>query len=353
MNRSPISARGSIKRIAVFRALNLGDLLCSIPAFRALRRAFPSAHITLIGLPSARPVVERFGHYVDELVLFPGDEAFPEQAARTAALPEFYASMRARRFDIAVQLHGSGLNSNPVVEKLGARWWAGFVPHREQEEAGRLLAWPDTLPEIHRYLALLRFIGLRADDATLEFPLSPTDQAEAAAVVRDKRLNPARTIFVHPGARLLSRRWPVDRFIAVSAHLAAQGWHVAVTGSADEEDLVQRLVENVPGAVDLSGTTSLGGLAALLTQGRLLICNDTGVSHIAAAVGVPSVVIASGSDVNRWAPLDTRKHHVLHAAMPCRPCAHYQCPIGHGCALAITQEDVVSQAQRLLHRQAA
>src|SRR5690606_23109503 len=179
------------------------------------------------------------------------------------ALPGFYASMQARRFDIAIQLHGSGLNSNAVVEKLGARWWAGFVPHAQQEEAGRLLTWPDTLPEIHRYLALMRFIGLRADDATLEFPLSAADQAEAAAVVRDKRLDPARTIFVHPGARLLSRRWPVDRFIAVGAHLAALGWHIAATGSADEGDLVQRLVDGVPGAIDLSGTTSLGGLAAL------------------------------------------------------------------------------------------
>src|SRR5690606_16740253 len=131
------------RRIAVFRALNLGDLLCSMPAFRALRQAFPAAHITLIGLGSARPVVARFGGYIDDLELFPGDPAFPEQTARLAALPEFYRRMRAKAYDIVLQMHGSGAQSNAIVSSMATKRWAGFVPELRLQEAGRLMAWPD------------------------------------------------------------------------------------------------------------------------------------------------------------------------------------------------------------------
>ena len=103
--------------------------------------------------------------------------------------------------------------------------------------------------------------------------------------------------------------------------------------------------------VNLCGKTSLGALASLLQQGRLLISNDTGISHIAAAVKLRSVVVACGSDVRRWAPPDAERHIVLHAAVPCRPCAYDTCPIGHGCALAIAAEQVIAMATRQLSKE--
>jgi len=345
---APLLAGGA-SRIAVFRALNLGDLLCFVPALRALRHAFPQAWIALVGLESARPVAEAFPHYVDELLLFPGIAAFPEQRPDRRALPAFYESVAARRFDVALQMHGDGTHSNEVVRRFGARRWGGFVPGPGQAREGRFLPWPDALPEARRYLALLNHLGLEARDAGLEFPLDDQDRREAAELARRSGIDLARTVLLHPGARLASRRWPVERFAAVARRLAAQGWQVAVTGSPSERVLAGELVRGAAGAaVDLSGGTSLGGLAALLRQSRLLICNDTGISHVAAAVGAPSVVIASGSDVKRWAPANRRLHQVLHQPMPCRPCAYDECPVGHGCALAVTPEQVLAHAGRAL-----
>src|SRR5699024_9059570 len=104
--------------------------------------------------------------------------------------------------------------------------------------------------------------------------------------------------------------------------------------------------------VDCGGLTDLGMLASMLQRAPLLICNDTGVSHVAAAMRTPSVVIASGSDVNRWAPLDTGLHTVLHADVPCRPCAHDDCPVpGHPCATRITTDDVLAAAHLQLIRE--
>src|SRR5699024_7824621 len=102
-------------------------------------------------------------------------------------------------------------------------------------------------------------------------------------------------------------------------------------------------------AVNLCAKTSLGGMAALLTRARLLICNDTGVSHIAAAVAAPSMVIACGSDVRRWAPKNHELHEVLWADMACRPCAKMTCPYaGHPCARAITVDAVLQRTRERL-----
>lgn len=332
-------------RIVVFRALNLGDILCSIPAFRSLRSALPHSWITLVGLEGARQVARRFATYVDEFISFPGDPAWPEQVARVTELPAFFRRIQHRRFDVALQMHGSGTQSNGIIQAFGARQWAGFVPNAALQQPGRLMAWPDSLPEINRYLSLLDFLGLPARDTTLEFPLTLADHEEASVVAEQAGIDPRRTIFIHPGARLASRRWPADRFASVARHLAARGHTIAITGSEGERHLVNRVVcqTGLPVA-NLCGATSLGALASLLKRGRLLICNDTGVSHIAAAVGLRSVVIASGSDTRRWAPLDANLHSVLYEPIACRPCAYSECPIGHPCALAITAEQVLCRA---------
>jgi ADP-heptose:LPS heptosyltransferase len=100
--------------------------------------------------------------------------------------------------------------------------------------------------------------------------------------------------------------------------------------------------------MDLSGRTTLGGLAALIARARLLVCNDTGVSHVAAAMRTPSVVIACGSDPRRWAPLDAVLHRVLYREINCRPCAHRECPIGHPCALGVSVHEVLNETHRLV-----
>jgi lipopolysaccharide heptosyltransferase II len=339
------------EKIAIFRALQLGDMLCAVPALRALRRAKPGAHITLIGLPWARSFVERYANLVDELIVFPGAIGFPEQAETDDHLEGFSKAMRERRFDIAIQMHGSGGIANDIVQKMGARANAGFVQAGEAPRNGIFIGWPDALPEILRYTALINAMGIETQDSSLEIPLSNNDRAECATLMDTYALRSDRLILVHPGAQLPSRRWPADRFARVASLLADDGWQIAITGTAAERIVTTSIaLATNARAVDLAGRTSLGGLAALVSKVRLVVCNDTGMSHVAAAMKTRSVVIALGSDTQRWAPLDRERHRVLAQYPPCRPCSFRDCPYGHPCALNISVEQVMDAAfEQLMH----
>ena len=337
-----------VRRVAVFRALQLGDLLCAVPALRALRAALPDAGITLIGLPWARELVERFPAYLDGFLEFPGYPGLPERAVDIERVPAFLADAQSRRFDLAVQMHGSGRITNPLVALLGARRTAGYVvPGEYCPDPAAFLPYPDGEHEVRVHLRLMEHLGAPPRGEHLEFPLHRRDREELARVGVD--LPPGAYACIHAGARYPSRRWPVERFAAVADRLAARGLRVVLTGTESERPLSAALRERArTSAIDLTGRTTLGAFAALIAEARLVVCNDTGTSHLAAAVGAPSVVIASGSDAARWAPLDHARNRLLWHDVPCRPCAFFECPIDHPCATGVTVDAVLEQADALL-----
>lgn len=338
------------ERLAVLRALQLGDLLCAVPALRALRHAFPDTEITLVGLPWARDFAARFAHLVDGFLEFPGWPGLPERPVDLAGVPRFLEQAQAARFDVAVQLHGSGGLTNPLVVAMGARLNAGFyVEGNLCPDPHRFLPWPQQGHEIERCLALIAFLGVPTAGTTLEFPLRAADLEAAAWTMTAHGLRPGEYVCVHPGARLPSRRWPAAAFGAVAAQLARLGLRVVLTGTADER-AVTHAVAGAAGCdvVDLAGATPLGTAAALIGGARLLVCNDTGVSHVAAALRVPSVVVCCGADPYRWAPLDAARHRLLFHPVSCRPCAYAECPIGHPCAAGVSASAVIDAAVTLL-----
>jgi ADP-heptose:LPS heptosyltransferase len=331
------------RRIGVFRALMLGDMLCAVPALRAIAARWPQAELVLIGLPWARawsarlPMVRRF-------IEFPGWPGLPEREPDLAALPAFLQAMQAERFDLLVQLHGSGSIVNELLAACGPRRLAGFAePGDCAPEAALFTRWPRQGHEIERLLHLTDHLGLPRQGTDMLLPLTPEDRERAAAWV-DPSVPYA---CLHAGARFASRRWPAGRFAAVADRLAEQGLRIVLTGSEGERGVVQQVMQAMrQPALDLAGRTDLWSLAALVAGARLLVSNDTGVSHIAAAVHTPSVIVSSGSEVPRWAPLDAERHTVLWAPMACRPCGHEHCPTAHECAQAIGAGTVAALALR-------
>ncbi len=342
--RGEIPELGVLRRIVVFRALQLGDMLCVVPALRALRRAAPRARITLVGLSWAREFADRFRRYLDDFMVFPGFPGLPESVPDLAALPRFLVDARRRRFDLAIQLHGSGSLSNPVTGLLGARRQAGFhAVGGWCPDPALCLPWGEPEHEVLRYLRLMQWLGCRGDDAALEFPIEDIDRTAIRMLA--PLLPEGRYVCIHAGARLASRRWPAARFGQVADGLAARGWRVVLTGGPEERAISADVLGHMTApALDLTGRTTLGALALVVSRAGLLVSNDTGVSHLAVAGGTPSVIVSSGGDPLRWAPLDHARHRVLFAAAACRPCAFAACPIGHPCALDLSAAQVLEAA---------
>ncbi|NJN87257.1 MAG: glycosyltransferase family 9 protein [Leptolyngbyaceae cyanobacterium SL_7_1] len=299
-----------INRVAIVRSLpGLGDFLCVIPALRALRSTFPQAQFTWIGLSGVRSLVERFSHYLDNWLEFPGCPGIPEVALSAKQVVTTLSQWQQQPFDLAMQLHGSGVAMNAFVALMGATHTAGFyLPDHYCPDRDRFLPYPVQEPEVWRHLRLLEFLGVPLQGDQLEFPVDASDRQNLAAVFSSAH----PYVCLHPGASVAARRWSPANFAHVGNALAAQGWRVVLTGTAAEVSLTQAIADSMQGPVtNLAGKTSLGAIAALLKEARLLVCNDTGISHLAAALRVPSVVVFSQSDPQRWAPLDGDRHRAI------------------------------------------
>ena len=292
--------------IAVVRALALGDMICAIPALRALRARFPDGHIALVGLPWADELVRRLPAYLDELIPFPGFPGIPEVALDPSRTTAFLAEMQQRRFDLAVQLQGDGSVINELLALLGAERLAGFVPAGVAPPRAvggdTWVPYPAQGHEIDRLLVLANALGAPIEDR-LEFPVTDGDRRAAADLLATGGVGERPIAIVHPGGSRPERRWPAERFAALANALADDGLAVVLTGTPGEADATRAVgaAMDIP-AVDLTGRTSLGALAGLVEAARLVVANDTGVSHLAAAIGTDSVTVFSASDRERWAP---------------------------------------------------
>lgn len=300
-----------IKKIGIFRALQLGDMLCIIPAMRALRAVFPQAEIILLGLPWAKSFTERFKQYFDGFIHFPGYPGLPEQHFDPLLFAEFLPRIQAEHFDLILQMQGNGSVVNSMIQLLGAKQTGGFkIEGHYAPENDLFLSYPDSLHEIERHIALMGYLGIPAQSDDLEFPLTYDDHNELNAVYPD--LQPQQYVCIHPGSRGAWRQWPVEHFAALADYCAELGFTVIVTGTKDELPIVASVITEMKyQPINAAGKTSLGAIGVLIKNAAMLISNCTGVSHIAAAIKTPSIVISMDGEPERWGPLDKRLHRTI------------------------------------------
>lgn len=311
-----------VERIAVLRAGGIGDLIFALPALEALRAAYPAAEVTLLGTRHHVALMDGRASPVDRVLAIPPSEGINMRDGEPGdprAVEDFLAAMRAEHFDLALQLHGGGQHSNPFVLALGARVTAGLRAH-DAPALDRSMSYDYWQPEVARLIEAVSLVG--ADPVTITPRLAPTarDLEESLAVVpgTDRPL-----VLVNAGATDGRRRWPRESFAATADAIANDfGVSVLLNGSAAEHDGNRALASLMRHpSTDLSGRLSLGGLLGLASRSALVISNDTGPLHLAAAAGAPTVGIYwCGNMLSGGAAL-TRTHH--------RPCISWRltCPL--------------------------
>lgn len=344
------------RKVMLLRASRIGDFVCATPAFRALRYALPQAEITLIAMPFIEELAARSPH-IDRFVAFPGFPGMAEQFFDARQAIAFFQQMQDEQFDLAVQMHGSGVYSNPFTLMLGAQLTAGFV--RSGDPPGRLdaaLPMPESFPEVRRVLSLTTFLGATPQGEYTEFPLWDEDHQAVTHLLAGAQ---PPLIGLHPAAREESKRWAIERFIAVGKLLQQQyGGTVVILGGPEEWQTAELVTQAIgEAALNLAGKTSLAGLGAAIAQLTILITNDSGPAHIAYALKIPTVTIFGSTDPAVWGALEEDqsdqpalkvRHRALLHQVPCHPCNSATCTVGYSCLEGITVEHVVENATAII-----
>jgi len=344
-------------RVLAVRLDALGDVVMTGPALRALKAARPGRRLTLLTSP-AGAAAARLLPGVDSVMVYeaPWTKATPPRAD---AVPDLgmIAQVAAKRFDAAAIF--TVYSQSPLPAALLC-FLAGIprrLAHCHENPYQLLTDWmPDPEPggairhEVRRQLDLVGAVGCGVADERLALDVPAAAAGRVAALVDDLGLDGAAPwVAVHPGGSAPSRRYPPERFADVVRGLAAAGVSVVLTGVAEEASLVSA-VQHAAGVPtrSLAGRLGVAELAAVLARARVLVSNNTGPVHVAAAVGTPVVDLYAQTNPQHtpWSVA----HRVLFHDVPCKYCYKSVCPEGHhDCLRRVAPESVVAATLELLN----
>jgi len=348
---------GATNVLAV-RLDNLGDVLMTTPALAAIKSARPGRRLTLLASP-AGAALRPFVPALDDAIAY--DAPWMKGKATDAAADRrLVERLAAGGFDAAVIFTVCTQSALPAALLCHLAGIPLRLAHCRENPYGLLSDWvPDTevcgdgmRHEVQRQLDLVAQVGIGAAAPGLVLATRAQDRESLHGKLRQAGGDPGRPwLVVHPGATAASRRYPAERFGAAVREIAGRtGVQVVLSGGPDEGALLAEVAQGMgPGAavVTLAGTLTLGELSALIAQAEVLVCNNSGPAHIAAAVGTPVVVLYALTNPQHtpWqVPARVLNHEV-----PCRNCLKSVCPEGHhDCLLKVPPQAVAAAACELM-----
>jgi heptosyltransferase-2 len=332
----------NIRRILIRSTNWIGDAVMTTPAMGAVRAAFPHSEITVAANPATAELLQSHS-YCDRVLLY--DKQGLHRGGR--GFLKFCRVLRDEQFDLAI------LFQNAMEAALMA--FVARIPRRAgwtTDCRGLLLTHGVTLTEsdlrLHHtdyYLKMLHQLGIAGGDGNLHLDCSEPERAWARDI-----LGQGTWVAINPGAAYGSaKRWIPERFAAVGDRLSDEfGCQIVLTGGPAERSIgfdISSNMRNRP--LNLIGGTSIRQLMALLERCRLVVTNDSGPMHIAAALRVPLVALFGPTDHRTTSPL-TSSSCIVRKKTDCAPCLKRQCPKDHSCMKAIEVEDVLNAARTLL-----
>ena len=322
----------------------LGDVLMARPLLHALRAAWPQAQFLGVG-PAPLLALPALEGLIEQGVPWPRD---------ASARREARARVRAWAPETALVLPAS-FSSAWLAYTSGARVRVGY---RAEWRQGLLTYAPVRRPRGERHLSD-EFLDLVS-------PLGVSEVATPVLLPREEERGRARALLAESGvsgeervaiigprsAYGPAREWFTDRFVAAGRALASRGLRVLVCGTPPEAAACAAVASGIgPAAVSLAGRTDLPVLTALAAGARLALCNDSGLAHLAAATGAPTIQIY-GSASSGWTAARGPHVRVLHRAPVCSPCWRRTCRIGTKCLDAVSVAWVLREAERLMEEAA-
>jgi len=331
----------NLARTLIIKPSSMGDIVQALPVLTALAESHPEAHVSWL---VARPFAALLeGHpRLHEVIVF-DRHRFSRAGKSVSATLEFLGflkSLRQRRFTTVLDLQGL-FRSGLFALSTGAPNRIGFASARELAPLFYTAEVALPHPEMHavdRYLAVARHVGAGEPQATDHLPVSAEARRAARHRLEEAGLEPgAPYAAICAYARWETKQWPAERFAHVIGRIGADlGARSVLVGGAEARDLGRTLSQSTARPVespvvlatgrpiDLTGQTTLKELVAVIAEAHVMVTNDSGPMHIAAAVGTPVVAIFGPTSPRRTGPYG-RGHRVLTGRAPCSPCYRRHC----------------------------
>ncbi len=343
-------------RLLAVQIAGIGDLVLATPALSALRDRYPDGRIDVVTSPRAVDLLR--GHPAVNRIIGFDIERFRDplslkQPGTLRSLHRQILPIRQNRYDALLSLNNISTQRGAwtlalLFKSLGIPMWVGRdtderAPYfdRAVKDISRV-----PVPEAITKLRVAGLLGASIEPRPLSLGLNDLDAAGAK-----ERLNgEGRFAALQPGANVATKMWPAERFAEAGRYLQERGFRVVLLGGPGDVETAGQVAKGLEGEpINLCGELSLRETAAMLQQMDLVVTNDTGPMHIAAAVGAPLVAVYGPSNSKRyrpWAPKD--RYRLLHHRLTCNPCDYKTCPMDTWCMDLIRVEDVIEQIDSLL-----
>lgn len=341
------------RRILCVRLDNMGDVLMCTPAMRALRESAPGRSITLLASASGAAVAP-FIPEIDDVLLYAAPWMKSSRAQDAAGDLAMAQTLREHAFDAAVIFTTYSQSALPAAMLCHLAGIPLRLAHCRENPYHLLTDWiPDPEPEqgvrheVRRQLELVGAIACRSEDERMSFAVHEEDRLWMQRRLAGLGIAAGRPwILMHPGATAQSRRYPATHWSRVIAQLAADGLDIVVSGDSSEAELIATIMQTAePGASrvhSMAGQLDLGQLGAAISLASVVVSNNTGPAHMAAAIGTPLVDLYALTNPQHT-PWQVANRVLFHD-VPCRFCYKSICPQGHNDCLAKVEPSQVAAA---------
>jgi len=340
--------------LLVLRYRFIGDTILTVPFLRNLRRAYPDARIDLVVAPYSSDALRGIP-YVDDFIVYDPPTIHADSGGRHRTLLSkagFIADLRRRRYDKAYVLKRS-FSSAAIAFLSGARERIGFDTEGRGFLLTRRVPYRNDRHEVLNFLDVLRADGVPVVDDRLEAWISPEEAGFAEAFLAERGVAPGeRVVAIHPFCANQTRAWHEDGFVATANALQERsGARILLLGGKRDREMAGRIAGEIrPAPVAAVGETDLRQSMALLSKCALLVCNDSGIMHLAAALDLPLVALFGPQSPVKFGPWGKRCR-ILYKRFPCSPCRQKffeECdPSPRGkpmCMETITVDEVIETA---------
>ena len=349
-------SRRQFRRILIIKPSSFGDVIHALPVLNGLRHRFPRARISWLVNHNCAELLDG-QPALDEIIRF--DRKRYGRIGRgltvTADFVKFLGTLRARRFDLVLDLQGL-FRSGFMALATGAETRVGFGNAREFAWAfytHRVAVRDPDMHAVDRNWLFARALGFKHVPIEFHLPVQRAAKAAVGRMLAEGGLAPGTAyVLMAPGTRWETKIWPATHFADVARRLRDDhGLAVVLTGMGSEAPIAHRVAAlTSKGVIDVAGRTSLAELIALVDGAAAVLMHDSGPMHLASALGKPMVAIYGPTSPLRTGPY-RREDAVTRLDLPCSPCylKHVaDCPYGHRCMHDLQPAEVLNRLVRVL-----